>query len=90
MIPIRMPNDCTEDKTKVTTSRKEVAIQTGGILTVRQRSTQNYIPKGSHQLRRSAQDRKRQDHNASKKENSGMEINIEVRHNNEKVSITIL
>ena len=49
MIPIRMTNDCTEDKTKVTTSRKEVGIQTGGILTVRQRSTQNYIPKGNHQ-----------------------------------------
>ena len=33
--------------------RKEVSIQTGGIVTVKQKSTKNFIPSGKHQLLRS-------------------------------------
>ena len=50
MIPVRISES------------REVGIQTGGILTVRQKSTQNYIPKGRHQLQRSPRGRKRQEY----------------------------
>ena len=68
-------------------TKREIATQTGGILTVRQKSTLNYIPKGVNQLRRSAKDRKRQDstnNTPTKKENS-IEIDIEVKNNNNKL-----
>ena len=87
MIPVRISES------------KEVGIQTGGILTVRQKSTQNYIPKGRHQLQRSARGRKRQDttansndesptkhKNDNKNNNNNVQINIEVKHNNDKIS----
>ena len=82
MIPVRISES------------KEVGIQTGGILTVRQKSTQNYIPKGRHQLQRSPSGRKRQNTANSNdtlttknnKNNNNVQINIEVKHNNDKVS----
>lgn len=56
--------------------KKEVGIQTGGILTVKQKSTQNYIPSGRHQLRRSAKEPRLR----------GCDVDIEVIHDDLKVS----
>lgn len=69
-------------------NRKEIAIQTGGIMTVRQKSTLNYIPSGRNQLKRSAHGERLE---TAKKEQpeeprKSMEINIEVYHDNDKVS----
>ena len=68
--------------------RKEIGTQTGGILTVKQKSTQNYIPSGRHQLRRSALGPRLVDFKTSQipTRSRSMEVNIEVLHDNDKVS----
>lgn len=70
-------------------NRKEIAIQTGGIMTVRQKSTLNYIPSGRNQLKRSAHGERLQNSKIKDDENEApksMEINIEVYHDNDKIS----
>ena len=61
---------------------REIAIQTGGIMTVSQKSTANFIPTGN-QLRRSPRTPQRRSAPVSPK----MNVDIEVHHDDDTISI---